>query len=100
MANIGNHISGNWEIKRTTCKYSRTASGKSWKAKPDGTSEEIINAEHYNNFVDSIAFFNNWDNGTCRGYRGYTFAGYVITKVTTISPWRDTKFVVTFEFIR
>lgn len=96
---MAKHVYGNWKIKRTTRKYSRTASGKSWRSKPDEMRSEIVGAEHYNNFVDSIPFFNNWDGGSCRGYYSYTFAGYVITSVTTINPSLSTKFVDTFEFI-
>ena len=90
---------GNWTIKHTHCEFARTDSGKSWKAKPIVKYAETVTTEYYNNFVDSIPFFNGFMGGTCRGYRTYTKAGYLVNSVTTINPSRDTKYVDTFEFI-
>lgn len=90
---------GNWTIKHTRYEYERTESGKSWKTKPAIETSEIVDTEFYNNFVDSISFFNGFFGGTCRGYRGYTMAGYLVRTITTINPSRDRKFIDTFDFI-
>lgn len=95
----GKTLYGNWTIKHTRHVYERTDSGKSWKNKPVTEVTEIVNTEFYNNFVESIGFFNGYMGGTCRGYRGYTMAGYLIRTVTTINPTRDKKYVDSFDFI-
>ena len=63
--------------------YSRTNSGKSWKSNPDTITTETVDREYYNNYVNSISWFNNFPGGSCRGYRSYTAAGYVISHVVT-----------------
>jgi len=79
--------------------YSRTASGKSWKKVPDSSETEVIPDKHYNNYISSIGFFNTFGNGaSCRAEEGYTFAGYIPIRVTTISPGRDKKIVAKFRF--
>ena len=86
-------------ITRTLEHYSRTASGKSWKNVPDSTETEVIPTEHYNNYISSIGFFNNFGNGaSCRAVNSYTYAGYVPIRVTTISPGREQKIVAEFRF--
>lgn len=91
---------GTWVILRECATYSRTDSGKSWKRKPDEVRREVIDADFYSNFIVSIDWFNSWGDGAyCRGERNYTIAGYIPTKVTTVSPHRATKQVDTFVFI-
>ena len=87
-------------ILRTIKTYSRTASGKSWKTKPDEIEQDVQSAEYYTNYIQSIPFFNNWGNGAyCRGHYNYTQAGYLPTEVVTVSPYQQTKKVATFEFL-
>lgn len=87
-------------ILRTIKTYSRTASGKSWKSKPDEIECEIQKPEWYENYITSIPFFNNFGYGaSCRGQYSYTMAGYIPTEVTSISPGQTTKKVAEFEFI-
>ena len=91
---------GNWVILRECATYSRTDSGKSWRRKPDAVRREVVDADFYSNFVSSIDWFNSWGDGAyCRGGREYTVAGYIPTKVVTVSPHRVTKQVDTFVFI-
>lgn len=91
---------GAWVILRECATYSRTDSGKSWKSKPDEVRREVVDAEFYSNFIASIDWFNSWGDGAyCRGERNYTVAGYIPTKVTTVSPRRVTKQVDTFIII-
>lgn len=86
-------------IEKTTKTFSRTESGKSWKAKPDTIEKETVSAQFYTNYVDSVSFFNNYGYGaSCRAYKGYCKAGFIPVKVTTVSPFRETKIVTTFDF--
>ena len=79
--------------------YSRTASGKSWKKYPDSVTTEEVERTFYNNFVDSVRFFNNFGFGaSCRAFRSYTIAGYIPTRIVTISPGRSEKHVDEFRF--
>lgn len=91
---------GNWVILRECARYSRTDSGKSWRRKPDTVSHEVIDTEFYNRFIQSIDWFNSWGDGAyCRGERNYTVAGYIPTKVVTVSPYRATKQIDKFIVI-
>lgn len=65
--------------------FSRTAGGY-WRRKPDSVTVEAVNAEYYNNTIESIPFFKD------RVYRSYTCKGYLPTRLTAIS-WgtRSTK---------
>lgn len=86
-------------ITKKVEKYLRTESGKSWKSKPESVETEVVSAEHYINYVESVPFFNNFGYGaSCRAYNGYTCAGYIPVKITSISPMRETKLVATFTF--
>ena len=104
MANIYRNFkfySGNRYIILATIEtYTRTESGKSWKANPDEVERRVYDDEHYTNYVSAIPFFNAFGEGaSCRGYRAYTQAGYLPIQVTTISPYREIKKVAHFSFI-
>lgn len=87
-------------ILRTIETYSRTASGKSWKSKPDTIENEIVPPEHYTNYITAIPFFNNWGDGAyCRAAFSYNAPGYLPTTVTTVSPYQQTKKIAHFSFI-
>lgn len=91
----------NYLIFRTIETFSRTASGKSWKSKPDEIENEIIKPEHYTNYITAIPFFNNWGDGAyCRAAFTYNAPGYLPTTVTTVSPYRTTKKVACFWFFK
>lgn len=86
-------------IRRKHEIFKLTGSGKNWKSKPEETEESIVSEEFYNNFVESIRFFNRFGYGAyCRAYKGYTYIGYKPIKVITVSPGRDTKLIDTFSF--
>ena len=88
-------------ITKTVSKYKRTASGKCWKSKPEYVEEEIVSAEHYTNYIQSIPFFNDYGNGAyCRAEHNYTYAGYIPTKITSVSPFQEVKLVAEFKFER
>lgn len=50
----------NYLIFRTIETFSRTASGKSWKSRPDEVENEIVPPKYYENYVTAIPFFNNF----------------------------------------
>lgn len=85
-------------ITHTRNTFSKTESGKSWKTKPTETKTETINNKQYENWVTSIPFFNGFCGGTCRGCCGYTVAGYLPTKITSVSPDKSLKHVDVFAF--
>ncbi|MBS1412887.1 MAG: hypothetical protein HPZ00_06220 [Christensenellaceae bacterium] len=88
-------------IIRVSQTFSRTASGKSWRSKPDEIQTEAVSAENYTNYINAIPFFNNWGDGAyCRAAWTYTMAGYLPTTVTTVSPYRETKIITYFRFRR
>ncbi len=87
-------------ITHTREKYTRTASGKSWKKTPDETTTETITAQQYENWVTSIPFFNGFCGGTCRAQHSYTMAGYLPTHITTTSPGKDIQYKDFFAFDR
>lgn len=74
-------------ITFTKKTFSRTGSGRYWKAAADSIESETVTPEFYQNYISSIPFFNNFGGrASCRAYKGYTFAGYLPVKVTTVSP--------------
>lgn len=91
----------NYLIFRTIETFSRTASGKSWKSKPDSIKNEIVKPEYYTNYITAIPFFNNFEEGaSCRAAFSYNAPGYLPTTVTTISPFKETKKVARFWFFK
>ena len=95
-----NYTSNNYLIIRTIETYHRTASGKSWKSKPDEIEKDVVTAKNYSYYVQAIPFFNNFGNGAyCRAKFSYEVSGYLPTTITTVSPYQETKKVATFKFI-
>lgn len=91
----------NYLIFRTIETYSRTASGASWKSKPDSVENEIVSPEYYTNYITSIPFFNNFGDGaSCRAAWSYNMPGYLPTRITSVSPFRETKKVAVFWFMK
>lgn len=87
-------LSGAWLVVRTHEIYHRTASGKSWRSKPYDIDKEVFRNQNYEWFIQSIPFFNS------RAKWNYTQAGYIPTRVTTVSPDGVEKHVDRFQFIR
>lgn len=87
-------------ILKEKLTYFPTSSGKSFHKNPDEVERKIVEPEHYQNYITSIPFFNNFGYGAyCRGVRTYTQAGYLPTNITTVGPNRCEKNVVVFRFI-
>jgi hypothetical protein len=84
----------------TSREYSRTASGKSWKSKPDAVEEKEITREHFDNFTDekTIKFFRRL-GGAETVTRCYTSGGNIPYEISSISPDRTIKKVRTFQVI-
>lgn len=80
-------------------EFSRTGSGKSWKKAADVVTSEIVTAEFYTNYIQSIPFFNNFGGQAySRGHKSYTVAGYIPTVINTVDPTGTKKIVARFEF--
>lgn len=80
--------------------YTRTESGKSWKAKPDDIEKNVFKPINYTYYIQSIPFFNNFGGGaSCRAAYSHVTPGYLPTRVTSVSPYRESKKVACFEFI-
>lgn len=79
-------------------EYSRTASGKSWKAKPDRSETRQITAQNYFNYCDSIPFFKNLGGSETCDF-GYTYAGYIPVEIRSIAPDRSKKIVRRFYIV-
>jgi hypothetical protein len=87
-------------ILKETKIHHKTASGKCWSTIPASEEREIVTPKHYENFVSSVTWFNNYGYGSsCRAKWKYTNAGYLPFKISSISPYQEEKHVVTFEFI-
>jgi hypothetical protein len=95
-----NYTNDNYLILCTISTYERTASGKSWQAKPQEVEKIVYKPRNYTNYITSIPFFNNFGDGAyCRATWGYTTPGYLPTRVISVSPYQQTKKVACFEFI-
>ena len=82
----------------TTKKYGRTESGKNWKSNPSEIEITTINQEEYDNIFSkkTQAFFKGI-GGYERTSKSYTTAGYIVTRLTSISPEKTTKIVRTIK---
>jgi hypothetical protein len=79
--------------------YSRTDSGKSWKAQPDTVEKTIFTREQYDNYTDpaAIRFFRRL-GGIETVTKCYTQHGYIPVQITSTSPDRQEKRVARFIF--
>ena len=82
----------------TAKSYGRTESGKNWKSNPTETEITTIDQETYNNIFskETQAFFRRL-GGYERASKSYTTAGYIVTRLTSISPDKTTKIVRTVK---
>lgn len=85
-------------ITHTKSEYHKTPSGGRWSTSPVSINQATVTAEFYENFVQSIPFFNGFFGGSCRADLSYTPAGYVPTRITTINPDASVKYIDTFTF--
>lgn len=80
-------------------RYARTESGRSWKRKPDTIETHVYRAEQYQNCVQSVQWFKNvFGARNERAEWGYTRAGYLPIKITSVSPDGAEKVVYSFKF--
>ena len=82
----------------TTKTFERTESGKSWKSNPTETEITTIDQKEYNNIFskETQAFFRSL-GGYERASKSYTTAGYIVTRLISISPDKTTKIVRTVK---
>ena len=82
----------------TTKTNERTESGKNWKSNPTSIEITTIDQEKYNNIFDkeTQAFFRRL-GGYERASKSYTTAGYIVTRLISISPDKTTKIVRTIK---
>lgn len=93
------YLYGAWVVLHERETFSRTASGKAWRRKPDAVTREVITEDDYSRFVNSVSFFNGWGDGAyCRAESAYTKAGYIPTKIVTVSPLKQARTVDRFYF--
>ena len=78
-------------------KYERPAQNTRWIE--TSREMELVDARNYMNIVDAVPFFRSW-GGSERVECGYTYAGYVPTKVVSISPDKLSKTSRRFIFNR
>lgn len=69
--------------------------GNKWEEVKQEVKE--INKEFYKNVIESKKFFTNL-GGYERHEKSYTCEGYIVTKVTSISPQKEYKTVRQFNF--
>lgn len=65
---------------------------KNFPKKPLEVTTEEITTEEYDNIFSSINFFKSL-GGVERSYKTYTLAGYIPTRLISISPNKETKIV-------
>lgn len=103
-----NFSNANYLILAEHKDYTRTASGKSWKASPDKIERIAMTAEQYTNFIQAANWFNsffktdfngNRTSARCTIEQGYTMAGYLPTASTNINPDSTKKVVTRIEFV-
>ena len=88
-----------FDITITKKTFSLTDSGRYWENIPDTIESEKVSSDFYQNYITSIPFFNNYGGrSSCRAYRNYTAAGYIPTKVVTVSFDGQKKIVAEFSF--
>ena len=82
----------------TTKTYERTESGKSWKSNPAEIEITTIDQETYDNIFSkkTQAFFRGL-GGYERASKSYTNAGYIVTRLTSVSPDKTIKIVRTVK---
>ena len=86
-------------INMTEYTYSRTASGKSWKSKPDNIQQQILSWEQYLNMnsTTTCRFFRKL-GGYERVERSYTSRGYLPIRLISINPDRTIKIIREYYF--
>ena len=81
-----------YKIELTTEEYIKKEGNKTFSKKPNTTSTEEITIKEYDNIFSSIDFFKSL-GGSERIYKNYTLAGYIPTKLVSISPDKEIKII-------
>ena len=84
-------IAANCKITMTKETYEKLGR-KNFPKKATETEVKEINARQLACYLSSISFFND------RVERNYTPAGYIVTKLTCISPNKETKIIRKFKY--
>lgn len=88
--------------------YEKTASGKTWKAKPETIENVVYTPEQYTNFITAGAWFNrffktdfygNKTKARCTIEKSYTTAGYLPTYSVNTNPDATKKTVANIDFL-
>lgn len=96
-------------LRITTETYTRTASGKSWRAVPDTVSVETMPwtstagdaGEDWHRRVthrDTLRFFRSL-GGSEYAVRSYTSVGYIVTRLVSTNPSRTVRKVRRFDIV-
>lgn len=85
-----------YKITLTTEEYIKKEENKTFSKKPNETTTEIINPEFYKNIFTSVNFFKSL-GGSETITKGYTCAGLIPVRLTSISPNKTEKVVRIFK---
>lgn len=78
-------------------RYTRTDSEKNWRSKPETSITKRIDYAIYYNIFDSIPFMKSLGGREIIA-KEYTYAGYIPTQLTSVSPTSENKTVRRFYF--
>ena len=82
-----------YEVKEVKEEYIKK--GSKWVL--ENTEEKIITSDNYNNVFNSVQWFKNL-GGSEKVYKNDTCAGYIPTKLVSISPDKQIKIIRVYEF--
>jgi len=93
-------MNSNTKLNFTEKEYSRTDSGKSWRAQPDEVTEKIVDRNFHSNMTseDTCKFFRRL-GGSESVERSYTSQGYIVTQLISMDPGRTVRKVRTFSIV-
>lgn len=77
----------NQKFTFTTKTFSRTESGKSWRAQPDSVETREINEEQFHNHTntETLQWFRRL-GGSETATRSYQSCGYIVSHLTSTNP--------------
>ena len=85
------NIAANYKVTMTQETYEKLGR-KNFPRKATETETTVINARQLACYLSSISFFKD------RIEKNYTTAGYIVTKLTSISPNKEIKFIRRFKY--
>lgn len=88
-----------YKITLTTEEYIKKEGNKTFSKKPNSVITKEITLSEYDNIFSSIDFFKTL-GGTERVTKTYTCAGYIPTRLTSVSPNRTKKVIRIFSIER